>query len=402
MGQKKFISALLRSDAQTTKKITEMYPADWNMDAVFRRSCRKLRHQTSDTEAVPKPAAAEILHNTAASVKRPIYASRWLTTACLMLTIGIAGGTAWMLLTAPKLPETVQISSTADVFFVEKTQPEQNAADSGDAGSQHAHTTAVLPDTGTSVHTQTTGSTPSESASAQTQRTDMPQNAETAAESAQRTTSAPPHAESTAKSTQRTTAVTTHNKTTALPRTETEQPVRTTVTTSPAPPGTEEVTESCGDPEEPPNAGNSAVPSRLQLVDDPEISETEFYIWYEFEDQTMYSSPDFTVDLEGYSVTIIRPNEYTVSNSIVNEETGVHAWAEFHTGMRAQLLRFRSVYSYQKTSVRGQDGFSSAYLLTGARQSELIWFDGRYLCSLRTDTAYADELFRIAEAMITH
>ena len=55
MKKREKIAALLRNHADTAKQITETYPADWDMDAVFRKSMQKYRQMQGNTEASGLP-----------------------------------------------------------------------------------------------------------------------------------------------------------------------------------------------------------------------------------------------------------------------------------------------------------------------------------------------------------
>lgn len=451
MERKKSLSALLRSDAQTAKNITEMYPADWNMDAVYQKAYRTYREQAARTAAAPTPTARQ---NMPLHQKMTLRANRWITAACLMLTVGIAGGVAWMQMSVSEPPRTPPNESSAVTVPIEEILPEHTSLPDAEQATQTvtaAHSTAPAPSE-TRTETQTALPSPSGPTSVQ-QASDVPQTsadvpteAETQPQptapqqTTSRQTAVQPTTTQPTTSKQTATQMTTTRQSTAQPTTTrltTTRPTTTRLTTTqetataattvrtttrPAdtappqttipdaeyqPPNGNQTPPTDPDPSvtEPPLSSGDAPSGDAPSVNAPRLTVTdfgsEFSVAYDFEDQTVYPQPDFTVDLEGYTVTINR-TDYSFSNLITNDETGVSAWGSFCTGARWQSPFKYSLYSYQETTVKQNGEASPAVLITGDTNCFLIWFDGRYLCELGIKTEYKDELFRIAEAMITH
>lgn len=388
MGQKKKISALLHSDVQTADKITEMYPADWNMDAVFRKSYRKFREQAAGTGRIPTVSGPQ---STVPQHRSIIFhANKWVTAACLILTAGIAGGVAWMQLAVSEPPRTVPPESAYTTAPIEEILPEHTESDPPQSDAPK-HTDLTATDakepphiSGTQTDAQPTNSAPSESTPVQMPVPDIPQTPADVPQSTEVYTDLP------------------QTRPTVTQTTEADPPANATL----PPVGDDEPFPqegelgdnngsggTVGDPAD----GSLPGASRLTVTD----MGNEFSIAYDFEDQTHYPDPDFTVDLKGYTVTITR-SDYWSSNSIANEETGVSAWALFGSGARWQSPFKYSQYQYKEVSICAQNGFTTAYLLSGETNCLLIWFDGRYLCELRTKTEYSEELFCIAAAMKTH
>jgi len=106
MNIKKKLSALRRADAVTEQKITASYPPDWDMEAVFQKSYRKFKEMETG-EPVVEPKRMQIqMHRS------------WVTAACLLLAVGIAGAAGLMKL-AMREPDTVPLTSTATSIPIE-------------------------------------------------------------------------------------------------------------------------------------------------------------------------------------------------------------------------------------------------------------------------------------------
>lgn len=415
------------------------------MDAVYQKAYRTYREQAANTAAAPPPTARQ---NIPLRQKITLRANRWITAACLMLTVGIAGGVAWMQMSVSEPPRTNPNETSSVTVPVEEILPEQTSLPETEQSAQTAtaarSTERTLPPSETRTETQTALPSPS-GLTAVLQDSDAPQTSAdvpTAAETqpqptapqqtasqqtaSQQTTSQQNAAQPTATqltATQPTTMQPTTSRYTTTRHTTTQKtdappPSATTVRTTTRPsettpnqttiPDTEHELPAATDATSPPpndptgdNPPNGGAPS----VTEPRLSVTdlgsEFSVAYDFEDQTRYPQPDFTVGLEDYTVSINR-TEYSSSNLIANEETGAVAWVNFGTGARWQAPFKYSLYSYQETTVIQNGETSPAVLIIGDTNCFLIWFDGRYLCELGIKTEYKDELSRIAEAMITH
>ena len=130
-------------DVKTAEKIAEQYPADWDMERVFRRSYRKYLSQlpegTAENEGV-QPDESDAM-----PAKKPIrmYVNRYATAACLVLTAGIAGIIGYGLISTSKQGMTFPVQNSDQIEIVTETT------------APHTETEqAQLPETVTTVLTE--------------------------------------------------------------------------------------------------------------------------------------------------------------------------------------------------------------------------------------------------------
>ena len=377
MKIQKKLSALRRADAKTDEKIAKLYPAEWQSDAVFRKSWKKYLSQAglpdipADT-AEPRPL-----------IRRTdrFRDTHWAAAACLLVTVGLTGVLGWKLMHRAETPPVIVQNSTVPLDEIE-------SADSAATDETEPRNTALPP--------QTTESTPSD-----------PEASGTAVSGAVTTAASEevPAATSAAADTAQTTVQTTRHSAAESSRTAVssvqEPPPQTEliVSTEAEPPAE---TEEPGEQQEPPaetTTGGSQQTHTpgFQLVDDPE--RPEIHLFYYFADTTPYDTKiDFSVTLPDYSVTIERPSEYSYRNTIENTQTGVKTYVTFHSGVSCDAPFRRDAAEFRETTCRG----GIAYLVQRPTALVLYWFDGRYLCSMHTNNGTEEDLLAVAEAMVTH
>lgn len=405
------MNPLRRVDDATAKQISEQYPADWDMDAVFRESMRKYRQMQSG-DAEPFTAKPERrIH---------MHINRWVTAACLLLTAGIAGAVGYMQLSAAK-PDVLSPESadTAVTAVTEQTLPASEpvttaaytlslsavgttAPASAEPSAQTVTVTAAAPSPSGTTAARETSAKPAHTDAAQQPAADTVTGApkQTTAKPQRQTTAAP----------KQTTAV----RATELPATETQSIDETRpphenaadpVPVMPAEPtGVDEPQQ--GDAVSAPEAGEQENASsgsertkgELRIIFDDSRSTTQFFTEYLFEDTTPYPMPEFSVALDGYTAVSESENGYKFLNKITAPD-GSEYYPYFSSGVSTWQIHSRASFPrYEETAVRG----SRAYMLYGPKATELIWFDGRYVVQMHTNSGTAEELLKIAEALITH
>jgi len=405
--RKNSLPELLHSDADTVRQITEELPADWDMEAVFRRSLRRYRQQSGKDPDAPFPSDST-------EAKRPfltVHMNTWVTAACLAVTVGIAGTIAWMQFSAPQLPETRNdISQAVTEIQPQATQTKpQTDTQPSDAVTEKQHSeTEPKPLQSSAAQPAQTDSAPSEPDVTEVQaqenepeqtppaQTDKPQNAAT--------TAPPAHTQKDSEP-QQTTA---KPKTTDNSNHETESPA----VDEPDQAGQADA------PEDGNSSGAAAAPAEnqdkmiwdtaygdgymFQVWAKPDLAEKEYYIMFIRDDQTCYPDVEtFSVDLDGYNASVEHPREYATRNSITNEETGFEATVQFVGGYNNTRYVWTS-YSWEPLQLflDGQD--VPAYHLYRENDDELIWFDGMYCCTMHTKRGFSDEMIAVAEALQTH
>ncbi len=371
MKIQKKLSALRRSDAATDRKIAELYPADWDMDAVFRKSWKKYRQQAGDTAEAAEPLSAQEKRENIRITGWTHYAA----AACLILTVGITGVIGWQLVRHAQTPPVIIQESTLPADAV---QPAETTR-SDDSGSSTEQTQ------------QTAESSPSDSGAAVTLTTPEPHStANTPAVTTSRTGEQTTLTSDTSRSTTAGTTVSTTAKTT----------VSTTLLTEPEP---GEQTQDAGmeppppdQTEEPPSGGTQGTQYGFKLVDDPD--KTEIQLFYYFEDQTyLEGQPVITVTDPKYQV-VQEAEAYKYKNTVTDTETGTVFNPRYSAGVYSMTVLRRTSASIRETTVFGQ----IAYLITRKNETELVFFDGKYLCYLPSKTGTEEELIRLAEALRTH
>ena len=405
------MNPLRRVDDATAKQISEQYPADWDMDAVFRESMRKYRQMQSG-DPVPFTAKPERrIH---------MHINRWVTAACLLLTAGIAGAVGYMQLSAAKpdvlSPESADTAVTAvteqtlpasepvttDAYTLSLSAAGTTAPASAEPSAQTVTVTAAAPSPSGTTAARETSAKPAQTDAAQQPAADTVTGApkQTTAQPQRQTTAAP----------KQTTAV----RATELPATETQSIDETRpphenaadpVPVMPAEPtGVDEPQQ--GDAVSAPEAGEQENASsesertkgELRIIFDDSRSTTQFFTEYLFEDTTPYPMPEFSVALDGYTAVSESKNGYKFLNRITAPD-GSEYYPYFSSGVSTWQIHSRASFPrYEETAVSG----SRAYMLYGPKATELIWFDGRYVVSMHTNSGTAEELMKIAEALITH
>ncbi|GEM_PF-3955396 len=408
------MNPLRRVDDATAKQISEQYPADWDMDAVFRESMRKYRQmQSGDAEPfTAKPERSIHMH-----------INRWVTAACLLLTAGIAGAVGYMQLSAAK-PDVLSPESadTAVTVVTEQTLPASEpvttaaytlslsaagttAPASAEPSAQTVTVTAAAPSPSGTTAAGETSAKPAQTDAAQQPAADTVTVApkQTTAQPRRQTTAAP----------KQTTAV----RATELPATETQSIDETRPphenAEDPAPVMPAEPTgEDSPDESERESAGTAPkgdaaaddapeserTKGELRIIFDDSRSTTQFFTEYLFEDTTPYPMPEFSVALDGYTAVSESENGYKYMNKITAPD-GSEYYPYFSSGVSTWQIHSRASFPrYEETAVSG----SRAYMLYGPKATELIWFDGRYVVSMHTNSGTAEELLKIAEALITH
>lgn len=402
------LDQLRRVDEATAGKISEQYPADWDMDAVFRESMRKYR-QMQGGDAEPFTAKPQ------RSIK--IHINRWVTAACLILTAGIAGAVGYAQLSAAK-PDVVSPDSVSPAV-TELTDPaaEPNTVTTA-AGSepQSAEKTTETVSAEAAVQTVTVsaGTEPSpsgstaeaETESAPAEHTDAPQQtAATTAPHRSGSWNAQTEVKQTGTEARQTTARRPETTAPVTKRADSEDTLPAPVADVPTVPDEPERPSSSSDNSAPKGEGSfaengdpSSETGQLIMIDDRSRSDTEFYIEFRFEDQTPYPNPAFSVDLDGYSAETEFVNEYNYSNKITAPD-GTLYYPYFSSGVRSWSVFQREAYPRWETAeVNG----NPAYMLYGPKATTLVWFDGRYVVRMHTNRGTDEELLKIAEALISH
>lgn len=456
------LPALRRVDAATAKKIHELYPADWDMDAVFRQSYRKYQQQCG-------MADSEGMHDSQTGTTRQrkirLHINRYVTAACLVLTAGIAGVIGYMRLSAAEPPAIMPGDSVASTTPLHEVLPDVTASDtealmtdtlSGVTAGRHGTVTtttvvqegsdasqndstpsesdvhaddtgpAVQPtevDAGTTVPkssdttaknqhtTATTVGTTAKNTTVLPARTTAGTTTAPKSTTAPRTTSAPKSTTTARRTTSApamtaTTAMTTRSTTrTGMATTQPDWSYTTAQTAAGAPVQT---TEQAGcdptvpvDPNPPSEGGIDPNNEEygFYIYPYPDNPDQEYILGYHFEDPQYYYYPYFRVDAQGYASTVIYPNGNPDDRSFIeNTETGGRAYVDFYSGDS-----FEAVFSHKndrlsETQVNG----TLAYYVRRENTVFLYWFDGRYLCALYTDPANFEDLMMIAEHMLTH
>lgn len=439
------LPSLRRVDAATAKKIQELYPADWDMDAVFRKSYQKYQQSGA--------AGSEGMYGSQTDTTRQkkihLHINRYVTAACLLLTAGIAGFVGYMQLSVAEPPVILPDDPAATTAPLLEVLPDDTTADTdaemtdtlseADHGTHDTTETQTVQQAGSDA--QHTASSPSETEAGaeETEQDAPPQTDDNAAVTTSKQSSTTSKNQHTTATTARTTSpkITTAKTTTAPKSTTTtgkrttSPPMVTTTVDMTIPAGTTTAPNwayttnqtAAAEPVETTSATaveGGAVPP--EGTDEPSLPSTgenpvdesneygfsfhqspyqnnEYVISYRFEDTNHYYFPYFRVDLSGYDTTVIYPEDYGSSLSYVtNEETGARFYVDFFSGYEFSVT-FSYTNSYcEEVYVGGE----IAYLVTRDDVAELIWFDGRYVCTMYTAPENSGELIAIAEHMISH
>ena len=420
MKKREKIAALLRNHADTAKQITETYPADWDMDAVFRKSMQKYRQMQGNTEASALP---EQQGSQASPLRRKIimHPSRLVTAACLVLTAGIAGTIGWIQVSVPE-PQSVQPQNSVTTAEVEEILPVTTAlaesvtqATAPDPQQTKAQTVQTQADNAKSRETLQTAPPPSGARSDEPEQkpvqgtkaqseaapgTAVPRQTETAARPAE---TKPPQ---TLKP-----AVTEQTAPADL-KEEEPQPGIGDNGSAPIPAIPHENEETPNEDVEPPFNGESSGyfayetyrgdGYRIELVENEKYAYKEYYIRFLRNDQTYYPDVEqFSVALDGYECTVEHPTPSSTRNSIVNEATGFSATVQFHGSYYSWRIVHRNITTEATTLNIGGETVPALYL-TRDNSAELIWFDGMYFCNIYCKPGFYEEMRAVAEAMQTH
>lgn len=464
------LSALRRADAETEKKIQELYPADWDMEKIFQKSYKKYQQQVHSDKV---DAAGENGSQTGENRRRKIqiHINRYVTAACLILTAGIAGAVGYMQLSMQKPsvimpPEPAETtfalhevqpdaSQTAplltspapeqsDDYFVESrpaanTEPNKTTVTmtvSDRAGTEKQNTqspsgtdAAVKPADGTEPPSASevtvnaakttvpkTHTTAAPKTTAKTKATTAKTTtAKTKTTTAKATTAPVKHttAKATTAPVKHTTArpttaaakhTTTRPSTAASPQqTMTSLPLQTAAqspwNTEPTPVQTKPVGEP---PENPggelPSTGEKGEPNEhpagFELTENPDSPDTEKILRYWFASDYKYPNPTFEVDSDEYTVYADDPSDY----HIIHNASGTVINAAFYSGETFQTVVDTIWGSVSEVRVQTRQ----SYFVWTPDYAALYWFDGTYLCEIRTDNQHISELYYISERLYTN
>ena len=368
MKRKHDLHVLRQADAATAKKIAEQYPADWDMEHVFRRSYQKYLAARPEQAAENAGIAAnEPDFEDTVQPKKPIrmYASRYATAACLVLTAGIAGLVGYGLLSASKqnLAQPVQTLDELEII-VETTAPQVETARA------------------TVIETVTTAASLHEAEPEQT-TVPSPSEQQTVTEEAQ--TAAPP-----------------------LTETESQPPAGTldAVTVSAA-------TETTAQPL---NQVTDADPAETISPDKPvkmqEGSRNRFQVTENETGSVLKFSYANDLAPAVYSYVSVNPR-FTVTEDTDDgsmegiaykvTDTEEHRSFRFFVYYRNPLVPFQysaSGYDVSETEIGGTQAIRQDTRKQDSKWGCMItWFDGNTVCQISGYQKYADTLIQIAEAM---
>ncbi|MBQ9905981.1 MAG: hypothetical protein IJM46_04355 [Oscillospiraceae bacterium] len=369
MKRKHDLHVLRQADAATAQKIAEQYPANWDMEHVFRRSYQKYLAASPEKASETAGTAADAPDFQAVyQPKKPIrmYASRYATAACLVLTAGIAGLVGYGLLSASKQNLAQPVQTSDDLAIVVETTASQTEITQ--ANVIGTVTTAVsLPE---AEPAQTTVPSPSE------QQT-VTEEAQTALPTQTDTESQPP-------------AVTLAVETASAVTETTAQPDAA---------ATEQETAETTSPPDKPVKMQEGSGSRFQVTENETGSVLKFSYANDLA-PAVYSyvsvNPRFTVteDTDDGSMEGIA---YKVT------DTEEHRSFRFFVYYRNPLVPFQysaSGYDVSETEIGGRQAIRQDTRKQDSKWGCMItWFDGNTVCQISGYQKYADTMIQIAEMM---
>ena len=140
MKRKPDLNLLRNADSETAQRIAEEYPAEWDMERVFRRSYQKYLSGLPTGNA--EESAVETDSPDMLPQKKPIrmYVSRYATAACLVLTAGVAGLIGYGLFSASKqgITNPAQSSELDIVIDHNGFYRNRSGCSTGTDGNSHA------------------------------------------------------------------------------------------------------------------------------------------------------------------------------------------------------------------------------------------------------------------------
>jgi cytoskeletal protein RodZ len=358
MKRKHDLHVLRQADAATAQKIAEQYPADWDMEHVFRRSYQKYLAASPEKASETAGTAADApdfqaVYQPKKSIR--MYTSRYATAACLVLTAGIAGLVGYGLLSASKQNLAQPVQTSDDLAIVVET-----------TASQTEITQANV------IGTVTTAVSLPEAEPAQT----VTEEAQTALPTQTDTESQPP---AVTLAVETASAVT---ETAAQPDAAATEP-ETAETTSPDKPV--KMQEGAG--------------SRFQVTENETGSVLKFSYANDLA-PAVYSyasvNPRFTVteDTDDGSMEGIA---YKVT------DTEEHRSFRFFVYYRNSLVPFQysvSGYDVSETEIGGRQAIRQDTRKQDSKWGCMItWFDGNTVCQISGYQKYAETMIQIAETM---
>lgn len=419
------LSSLRRADAGTDQVIAEHYPANWDMDAVFRKAYKKYQSKVPyEPEALPKMEEKQ---------EKPrifnIPLQRFVAAACLVLAVGIAGTFGIMKLSMRE-PDTMSPDETAVTTETTKSTlrvhgPAVTTVKTTADDNRYTRTVYVPKYTDSPVQTDTlTAPSPSGDETqisltlTQNPATDAAQTAnaggETTAPSGMTFTSGTtmtttmliPSARTTTTTTFTTQAaqltVTTARTTATKAATRTARASVPAVTQTSRVQTTEPLEEKGGNTENPPERPSGVVP----VTDEPEGGKNTIRV----NDRGNQFTVEFTFPDTGKDYAPTKPRIGTDHFHISEDGGGLYridddwshhsGYLRLYSGSGVQSVPFdKNEYSrWEETSVNGE----TAYLVYGSHNSWLLWFDGAYFCALYTEQGFEYNLPWMAEALDTH
>ena len=423
------LSSLRRADAGTDQKIAKQYPANWNMDHVFRRAYRKYQEQMP--VAVPAARASQSERNIRHIFQMSV--PRIVTAACLVLTVGICGTIGVLKLSMrkpdaiPKESVTTAATTAASTRKTEVTGENVTTAVTGGAISgigkitQNAAASSTDP-----LSAELTASSPSDgdTQSTQTVQPDVT-TAQTDAESDDDpvtvfsytgTTISTFTITSLSKTTTTTTRTTASQANAVTQRTTVTQKTTTTTQkpvtsqrqgqaggeipggdTGGGPPMADNPVEDA--PTQPATGGGSGDSKKPDLFsNDHYANDGSYSIGVRFPgDGREYAPTRPTVTVDHYHISDDGGGVYRIDDDWSHHSGFLKVYA--NNGGTQEIPFNRDEFPwYEEVSVNGGTG----YMVHGKERVFLVWFDGEYLCSLYTDVGFEYNLYWMAEAIKTH
>jgi hypothetical protein len=432
------LSSLRRADAGTDQNIAAQYPANWNMDEVFRKAYRKYQIQMNGGEAaIPEEADKQEKPHV---IHMPMH--RFVTAACLLLAVGIAG-TIGIKKLAMREPDAIPPEETVTTVVTETTKSTIRVHGPAITGTETDVSVPSVTTKGT--NTASTQSKPAVtntdtaaltvSSPSDTQAADSVTAvtlSQTAAETqtsvlsdgtvvsgisyTTATTMTTTHLITSTSTTMSTTAtqrtVTSTSKTTAATVAKTTRATTATksIVTQSAP-ATSAMHEEGGqtgggvgrdDAPEGPERPSGNEPS----TDQPTNSENALYVYDDGGSFKAEFSYPYSGKNNAPSMPSIHSDHYHIYEDSgmfrIDDDWSHHSgYLRLYSGKSgSETLTFsKNEYSrWEETSVNGK----MAYLIYGSQKSWLLWSDGEHLCTLYTEQGFEYNLTWMAEALDTH